>query len=76
VTVERELLTYVVRDQGPGLPPGEETKIFEPFVTTRATGAGLGLAVAMRVVRLHGGTIVAANHPDGGAVFRIVIPAE
>jgi two-component system, NtrC family, sensor histidine kinase HydH len=76
VTVEDELLTYVVRDHGPGLPPGEETKIFEPFVTTRATGAGLGLAVAMRVVQLHGGTILAANHPDGGAVFRIAIPAE
>jgi two-component system, NtrC family, sensor histidine kinase HydH len=76
VAVERDLLTYVVRDHGPGLPAGEETKIFEPFVTTRATGAGLGLAVAMRVVNLHGGTIVAANHPDGGAVFRIAIPAE
>jgi two-component system, NtrC family, sensor histidine kinase HydH len=76
VAVEREGLTYAVRDHGPGLPPGEDTKIFEPFVTTRATGAGLGLAVALRVVQLHGGTIVAANHPEGGAVFRIAIPAE
>jgi two-component system sensor histidine kinase HydH len=74
--VERDQLIYVVRDHGPGLPAGQEATIFDPFVTTRATGAGLGLSVALRVVRLHGGTISASNHSDGGAVFRIAIPRE
>ena len=67
-------LVFTVRDFGVGIAPGEERKIFSPFYTTRVTGTGLGLAVAQRVVELHGGTIVAANHPDGGAVFRITIP--
>jgi two-component system, NtrC family, sensor histidine kinase HydH len=67
-------LVITVRDFGSGITPGEEKKIFSPFYTTRTTGTGLGLAVAQRVVEMHGGTIVASNHPDGGAVFRITLP--
>lgn len=69
-------LLFIVRDHGEGIPPGEEDRIFEPFHTRRARGTGLGLAVARRVVALHGGTITAGCHPDGGAVFRISIPRE
>jgi two-component system sensor histidine kinase HydH len=76
VAIERRALVFTIRDNGPGLAPGQEEVIFEPFVTTRATGAGLGLSVALRIVRLHGGTITASNHPGGGAVFRISIPKE
>ena len=46
-----------MRDHGPGFPPGQIAQLFEPFFTTRATGTGLGLAVARRMVQLHGGTI-------------------
>jgi two-component system sensor histidine kinase HydH len=67
-------LVLTVRDFGPGIASGDEKRIFSPFFTTRTTGTGLGLAVALRVVELHGGTITAGNHPDGGAVFRIAIP--
>jgi len=67
-------LVFTVRDYGAGLPTGDELRIFNPFYTTRTTGTGLGLAVALRVAEMHGGTITAANHPDGGAVFRIAIP--
>jgi len=67
-------LVFTVRDFGAGIPPGDERRIFSPFYTTRVSGTGLGLAVAQRVVEMHGGTIVAANHPDGGALFRITIP--
>ncbi|HXY18374.1 MAG TPA: ATP-binding protein [Gemmatimonadales bacterium] len=69
-------LVFTVRDFGAGVPAGDERKIFSPFYTTRVSGTGLGLAVAQRVVELHGGTIVAANHPDGGAVFRITLPGR
>jgi len=68
-------LVLTVRDFGPGIAAGDEKRIFSPFFTRRTTGTGLGLAVALRVVELHGGTITAGNHPDGGAVFRIAIPA-
>jgi two-component system sensor histidine kinase HydH len=72
--VEGDLLVVTVRDHGDGLPRGQEERIFDPFFTTRTTGTGLGLAVARRVVELHGGTLTAANHPKGGAVFRIALP--
>jgi two-component system, NtrC family, sensor histidine kinase HydH len=69
-------LVYEVRDHGAGLPAGQEEAVFEPFVTTRARGAGLGLTIARRIVEEHHGTLSAHNHPDGGAVFRISIPME
>ncbi|MGD2116635.1 MAG: ATP-binding protein [Acidobacteriota bacterium] len=74
-TTEEGALVYRVRDRGPGVPEGERARIFEPFYTTRTRGTGLGLAVARRIVELHGGEIDTANHPDGGAVFRVTIPA-
>ncbi len=65
-------LLFEVRDRGSGLPAG--TDLFAPFVTTKATGHGLGLAISRRTVEAHGGTIRARNRPDGGAVFTITIP--
>jgi two-component system sensor histidine kinase HydH len=63
-----------VQDHGEGLPAGQEERIFDPFFTTRTTGTGLGLALARRIVELHGGHISAENSSFGGAVFRVVIP--
>ena len=63
-----------IRDHGPGLPTGEEERIFEPFHTRKVRGTGLGLALVRRIVTQHGGTIVARNAPEGGAVFRIALP--
>jgi two-component system sensor histidine kinase HydH len=68
-------LVFTVRDHGPGIPPGEEQRIFEPFVTGRTKGVGLGLAIAKRIVEQHGGRIRARNHPEGGAELEISIPA-
>lgn len=65
--------TITVRDHGPGLPPGAQ--IFEPFLTTRVKGTGLGLAVARRIAEQHGGTLDGENHPDGGALFTLKLPS-
>ena len=65
--------TITVRDHGPGLPAGAQ--IFEPFLTTRVKGTGLGLAVARRIAEQHGGTLDGANHPDGGALFTLKLPS-
>lgn len=63
-----------VVDDGSGIDEDVIQRIFEPFVSTKDTGVGLGLAVSRRIVQSHGGTLTAANLPDGGAVFRIVLP--
>jgi two-component system, NtrC family, sensor histidine kinase HydH len=76
VAEEDDGLVFQVRDHGPGIPPEERARIFEPFYTTRTNGTGLGLSVARRVVELHGGTLTAENAPEGGALFRIVLPAS
>lgn len=60
-----------VRDRGPGIAPGSESQIFEPFHTTRVRGTGLGLAVARRIAEQHDGSLHGENHPDGGALFRL-----
>ncbi len=68
-------LVYAVRDRGEGIDEADREKIFEPFYTTRVRGTGLGLSVARRIVTLHRGAIETVNHPEGGAVFRMAIPA-
>jgi two-component system sensor histidine kinase PilS (NtrC family) len=62
------------RDTGPGVAPGEETAIFEPFHTTKPHGTGLGLSIASRIVESHGGRIDVATHPEGGAEFSVYLP--
>lgn len=71
---EGSALVLLFRDRGEGVPEASLGRIFEPFFTTRARGTGLGLAVARRIVELHGGTLAARNHPEGGAELRVTLP--
>jgi signal transduction histidine kinase len=66
-----------VHDSGPGIPPEVLPHVFEPFFTTKEAGAGtgLGLAIAYGIVQEHGGSLTAANHPSGGALFLLTLPA-
>ncbi|HEV7746301.1 MAG TPA: ATP-binding protein [Pyrinomonadaceae bacterium] len=63
-----------IRDTGEGIPAADLQRIFIPFFTTKATGHGVGLALAHRVITQHGGTLTAANGKDGGAVFSLRLP--
>ncbi|MCB8991688.1 MAG: PAS domain-containing protein [Ardenticatenaceae bacterium] len=71
-------LAFSVRDEGPGIPPALLEQIFEPFFTTKpsGTGTGLGLFIARELVEQHNGRIWAENHPDGGALFTVVLPQK
>jgi len=64
-----------VRDTGPGIPRAILPRVFEPFFTTKDSAAGLGLAISAGIVERFGGRITAFNRREGGAVFRIVLPA-
>ena len=66
-----------VRDHGPGLSEEAIAHLFEPFFTTKGSGDGLGLGLALSagIVRESGGTLGGANHPGGGAVFHLTLPA-
>ncbi|MFF8603890.1 sensor histidine kinase [Streptomyces sp. NPDC015232] len=73
------ILVTEVADRGPGIPEDVLPHVFDRFykadaARTRSAGSGLGLAITLENVRLHGGTVVAANRPDGGAVFTVRIP--
>ena len=73
-------LWVTVRDHGPGIPADELEIIFEAFVQSSRTkdgsgGTGLGLAICRKIMAAHHGQISARNHPDGGAVFEIHLPA-
>jgi two-component system sensor histidine kinase AtoS len=63
-----------VRDDGPGIPESIRKKIFQPFFTTRTDGAGLGLAVCLKNVQYHGGTIEVHSEAGKGTTFSISIP--
>ncbi len=67
---------FEVRDDGPGIPDGLRERIFQPFVTARPGGVGLGLTFVKRVVHDHRGRIEVESQPGSGACFRIVLPAE
>ncbi len=64
-----------VSDRGSGIPDGQIERVFEPFVTFREHGLGLGLAISRSIVTAHGGSIRAENNADGGATFRCRLPA-
>jgi two-component system sensor kinase FixL len=63
-----------VQDCGHGIPAGELERIFEPFVTTKQTGLGLGLAVCSTIIRSHHGRLIGENLPSGGASFSFELP--
>jgi two-component system, OmpR family, sensor histidine kinase KdpD len=76
---EQEAAIIEVRDRGPGIPPGEEERIFEKFYRGKSVnirGAGLGLPICRAIVQAHKGTIQALARAGGGTTFRISLPIQ
>lgn len=72
---EAERYTIQVRDAGPGIPEAERERIFEPFFTTREKGTGLGLPLARKIVRAHGGELAFTSTP-GSTTFTLTLPSR
>jgi C4-dicarboxylate-specific signal transduction histidine kinase len=73
---EGETTIIELRDTGPGIPLSDLQRIFIPFFTTKAKGHGVGLALSHRIITQHGGTLAAANAPEGGALFTIKLQGQ
>jgi signal transduction histidine kinase len=65
-----------VADNGPGIDPAAREHVFQPFVTTKRDGTGLGLALVQKIVVVHNGRISAGESPTGGASFQITLPVS
>jgi len=68
------ILVLELQDNGPGFPAELLDRIFEPYVTTKSSGSGLGLPISRRIIEENGGTMRATNLPEGGAVVIIHLP--
>jgi signal transduction histidine kinase/sugar lactone lactonase YvrE len=69
-----QMVRVSVSDRGSGIPPEMLTRIFDPFVSTKESGLGMGLAICQAIVQAHGGQLWAENNPDRGATFHFTLP--
>ena len=71
--IDDDMAVVSVADTGPGLEPSVEEKLFQPFVTTKANGMGVGLSISRTIVEAHGGRIWTEANPGGGVIFRFSV---
>lgn len=74
IRVNPDRILVDVADTGPGIPAELKPKLFEPFMSTKDTGVGLGLVISKQFVEDHGGQLIVADRPGGGALFRASLP--
>lgn len=73
---ETDAVILEVADDGKGIPPEVEKRLFDPFFSTKETGTGLGLPIAARIVERHGGLLEYQTRPGHGTTFGVVLPRE
>ena len=70
-----DLVEFAVADSGPGIAADIAERIFEPFVTTKRDGMGIGLSICRSIIETHGSRLQFEPNPDGGTIFRFTLPA-
>jgi signal transduction histidine kinase len=73
---EKDMVEIYVQDSGSGVSQENRTRIFEPFVTTKKGGTGLGLTVSYGIIAAHGGSLDLVSGLGTGACFRVSLPAK
>jgi len=71
---EENVVSVIVSDTGPGLDKEVAERLFQPFVSTKENGMGIGLSVCKSIIEAHGGKIYASPNPEGGVTFRFDLP--
>jgi two-component system sensor kinase FixL len=71
--VEHDMIEVSVADTGQGLSEEIAERLFQPFVTTKPAGMGVGLSISKRIIEAHGGKMWAEPNPGGGTVFRFTL---
>jgi two-component system, LuxR family, sensor kinase FixL len=71
--VDKDTVEVCVADTGPGISPAIVTQLFQPFVTTKPQGMGVGLSISRTIVESHGGRLWAEANPEGGTIFRLTL---
>jgi two-component system, LuxR family, sensor kinase FixL len=71
--IDPETVEISVADTGTGIAPEIAHKLFQPFMTTKPQGMGVGLSISRTIVEAHGGRLWAEAHPKGGTVFRLTL---
>jgi two-component system sensor kinase FixL len=72
---EDNMVEIGVSDTGPGLAPEVVDRLFQPFVTTKEHGMGVGLSISRTIIEAHGGRLWVEQNQDGGAFFHLTLPA-
>ena len=73
-SIDESNVLVEVQDSGTGIAAEKLESIFDPFITSKPEGLGMGLSICRSIIERHGGTISAANNPDRGATFSITLP--
>ena len=73
-SIDESKVLVEVQDSGTGIAPEQLESIFDPFITSKPEGLGMGLSICRSIIERHGGRISAANNPDRGATFSIMLP--
>ena len=76
VTFERGAVSLRVTDNGPGIAPEVRDRLFEPFITTKGGGSGLGLPIVHRAIEAHRGVVLVDSAPGRGTRFTVLLPYD